>query len=82
MVDGYNFINVWENLRKIVEDDLDSVWKKLIDILVDFFGYKGYKIIIVFDLYLVKGVMWKKEIISNVEVIFIKEGEIVDNYIE
>ncbi|BCS80594.1 NYN domain-containing protein [Anaerocellum diazotrophicum] len=82
MVDGYNFINTWENLRKIAEEDLDSARKKLIDILADFSGYKGYKITIVFDSHLVKGAMRQKETISNVEVIFTKEGETADNYIE
>ncbi|ADL43088.1 protein of unknown function DUF901 [Caldicellulosiruptor obsidiansis OB47] len=82
MVDGYNFINAWENLRKIAEEDLDSARKKLIDILADFSGYKGYKITIVFDSHLVKGSMRRKETISNVEVIFTKEGETADNYIE
>jgi len=82
MVDGYNFINAWGFLREIAQEDLDSARKKLIDILADFSSYKGYKITVVFDSHLVKGAMRRKETISNVEVIFTKESETADNYIE
>ncbi|ABP66971.2 protein of unknown function DUF901 [Caldicellulosiruptor saccharolyticus DSM 8903] len=82
MVDGYNFINAWSKLKEIAKDDLEVARKKLIDILADFSGYKGYRITVVFDSHLVKGAQRKKEVINNIEVVFTKEGETADNYIE
>ncbi|WAM32726.1 NYN domain-containing protein [Caldicellulosiruptor naganoensis] len=82
MVDGYNFINAWSHLKRIAEDDLEAARKKLLDILADFSGYKGYKITIVFDSHLVKGAQRKREVINDIEVVFTKEGETADNYIE
>lgn len=82
MVDGYNFINAWDKLREIAKDDLEAARKKLIDILADFSGYRGYKITVVFDSHLVKGARRKKELVNNIEVVFTKEGETADNYIE
>ncbi len=66
----------------IAEDDLEAARKKLIDILADFSGYKGYRITVVFDSHLVKGARRKKEVINDIEVVFTKEGETADNYIE
>lgn len=82
MIDGYNFINAWGDLKSIAADDLDSARKKLIDVLADFSGYKGYRITVVFDSHLVKGASCKKEVINSIEVVFTKEGETADSYIE
>lgn len=81
-VDGYNIINSWSELKQIKEYDFSGSRKKLIDILQNYATYKGDKIIIVFDAHMVEKNIGKKERFGNVIVVFTKEGEIADNYIE
>lgn len=81
-VDGYNIINSWSELKKIKEYDFSGARKKLIDILENYATYKGDKVIIVFDAHMVEGSIEKKEKYGNTVVVFTKEGEIADNYIE
>ncbi|MEZ0536992.1 NYN domain-containing protein [Caldicellulosiruptoraceae bacterium PP1] len=82
IIDGYNILNAWEDLKEIALEDLDSARKKLIDILADYQGFKKYKITVVFDAHQVKGALLKSEMINGVEVIFTKEGETADSFIE
>ena len=81
-VDGYNVINSWPELRTIVEYSLETARQKLIDILQNYAVYKGYKVFIVFDGHLKKGNLENKEVYSGVVVIYTKEGETADSYIE
>lgn len=81
-VDGYNVINGWSDLRSIQNYELDAARQKLIDILQNYATYKGEKIIIVFDAHMVKGSLEKKERIGSLMVVFTKEGETADHYIE
>ena len=81
-VDGYNVINSWPELRVIVEYSLETARQKLIDILQNYAVYKGYKVFIVFDGHLKKGNLENKEFFSGVVVIYTKEGETADSYIE
>lgn len=82
-VDGYNVINSWPGLVGIREYSFDTARTKLIDILQNYSVYNGYKIIIVFDAHMVKGSLEKKEKIdSNIMVVFTKEGETADAFIE
>jgi len=81
-VDGYNVINSWPNLKKIKEQSYESSRQKLIGILQNYSAFKGYKIFIIFDAQMVKGSIQKKEKQGNVVVIFTKEGETADSYIE
>lgn len=82
-VDGYNVINSWSELREIKEYSLDSARQKLVDSLQNYAVYRGYKIIIVFDAHLKSISIEKKEKIGdNLVVVFTKEGETADSYIE
>ena len=81
-VDGYNVINSWPNLKKIKDYSYESSRQQLIDTLQNYSEFKGYKIFIVFDAHMVKGSLQKKERRGNLVVVFTKEGETADNYIE
>ena len=81
-VDGYNVINSWPSLKKIKDYSLESSRQKLIDTLLNYSEFKGYKLFIVFDAHMVKGSLEKKERQGNLVVVFTKDGETADNYIE
>ena len=81
-VDGYNVINSWPNLKVIKDFSYESSRQQLIDTLQNYSEYKGYKMIIVFDAHMVRGSLEKKEKQGELVVIFTREGETADNYIE
>lgn len=82
-VDGYNVINSWPNLKKQKDYTFDGAREKLIDTLHNYSVFEGCKIIIVFDAYKVARSIEKKENINNnVSVVFTKDGETADSYIE
>ncbi len=80
-IDGYNIINQWSYYRDISRNIANSR-NKLIELLVEYQAYLGIKIIVVFDAHLVKGSVEKKETVTGVEVIYTKEHETADSYIE
>ena len=75
-VDGYNVLNSWPILKKVVKEDFDGGRKKLIDILHNYGTYENVRIILVFDGYKVEGNLESKNKINN------KSGETADSYIE
>lgn len=82
-VDGYNVINSWVNLKKDKEISLDSARQKLIDILHNYGAVNGCRVILVFDGHKVAGNLESKyEHNKNLIVIFTKDGETADAYIE
>ncbi|MGG7163084.1 NYN domain-containing protein [Clostridium ihumii] len=81
-VDGYNVINSWPELRNIKDYSYESARAKLLDIMLNYAAFCGCKIEIVYDAHLVKGACEKKEKRDKVTVIFTKEGETADMYIE
>jgi predicted RNA-binding protein with PIN domain len=81
-VDGYNIIFAWKNLKKIADDSLDLARDKLIHIMKNYQGAKGFEVILVFDAYLVKGNKGSMEKDGNIYVVYTKEAETADNYIE
>jgi len=81
-VDGYNIINCWDNLRSLSNISLETARNELIEAMSEYQFYTGIKVIIVFDAHLVKGSIEKKEIIKGVEVVYTKEKETADHYIE
>lgn len=81
-VDGYNIINSWEKLRSLSEIDLEVARNELIDIMVEYQYYTKIKVIVVFDAHMVKGSSGRKEIIKDIEVVYTKEDETADQYIE
>lgn len=82
-VDGYNIINAWPNLYKLSNDvDLDSAREELIDIMKEYQNLSGEQVYVVFDAYLVKGGMSIEEKRDNLTVVYTKEHESADRYIE
>ncbi|SKA77860.1 hypothetical protein SAMN05428976_1034 [Clostridium sp. USBA 49] len=82
-VDGYNVINSWPELKKIKEYSLEAARVKLIDYIQNYATFKGYKVYIVFDAHMVSGSLEKKEkITDNLIIVYTKEGETADSYIE
>lgn len=80
-IDGYNIINQWSYYKDISRNIANSR-NKLIELLVEYQAYKGIKVIVVFDAHLVKGSLEKKETVAGVEVVYTKEHETADSYIE
>ncbi|SEO76944.1 hypothetical protein SAMN04488134_112108 [Amphibacillus marinus] len=81
LVDGYNIIGDWDELKRLKDLDLEQARKLLIDRLAEYQAYRGYRVIIVFDAYGVKG-LESKETPFQVEVIYTKEKETADQCIE
>lgn len=82
IVDGYNIINSWASLKSISEQSMEEAREKLIEILASYRAYKGLDIILVFDAHYVKGSREKEEMINNIKVVFTKEHQTADSYIE
>lgn len=81
-VDGYNIINCWGNLKEISEVNLDESRNELIDIMAEYRSYTGIEVIVVFDAHMVRGSRQKNELIKEVEVVYTKENQTADQYIE
>jgi len=82
LVDGYNIIFAWKHLAKIAQDSIDLARHKLCNTLCDYQGLTGLKIILVFDAHMVEGGLGSKEEYNNITVVFTKEAETADHYIE
>lgn len=82
LVDGYNVIFAWEKLRKLSEDNIDGAREALINILCNYQGYRKCNLILVFDAYKVKGAKREVEEINGIKIIYTKEAETADMYIE
>lgn len=82
-IDGYNVLNSWPNLKEGKNDSFDGRRLKLINILHNYGSYNDSKIIVVFDGHKVAGNIENKEDINkNLSIIFTKDGETADGYIE
>ncbi len=82
LVDGYNVIFSWDNLRELSKDNIDGARNALINILCNYQGYKKCDVIIVFDAYKVKGSSREVEKVNNINIVYTKEAETADMYIE
>lgn len=82
LVDGYNVIFSWKDLKKLSEDDLDFARTALINRLCAYASMTSINIIAVFDAYKVKGNTGSVEKINNISVVYTKEAETADSYIE
>ncbi|MBQ8301916.1 MAG: NYN domain-containing protein, partial [Clostridia bacterium] len=82
LVDGYNIIFAWDELKEIAKNSLENARDRLIDILCNYQGFKRCNVILVFDAYKVKGNMGSIEKIHNINVVYTKEAETADMYIE
>ncbi|MCM1058124.1 MAG: TetM/TetW/TetO/TetS family tetracycline resistance ribosomal protection protein [Firmicutes bacterium] len=82
LVDGYNIIFAWEELRSLAEVNIDSARDRLMDICCNFQGYSGATLILVYDAYKVKGNPGSVQRYHNIYVVYTKEAETADQYIE
>jgi len=82
LVDGYNIIFAWEDLRSLSEVNIDSARDRLMDICSNYQGYQGATLILVFDAYKVKGNPGSVMKYHNIYVVYTKEAETADQYIE
>lgn len=81
VVDGYNVIGAWEELKRLKLKDLELARDRLIELLAEYKAYTGDRVIVVFDAMYVKGIE-SKQAINGVEVIYTKENETADECIE
>ncbi|WP_288527061.1 translation factor GTPase family protein [uncultured Eubacterium sp.] len=82
LVDGYNVIFSWDNLKKLADSSIDGARNALINILCNYQGHKRCEVIVVFDAYKVKGNHREIEKVNNITVVYTKEAETADMYIE
>lgn len=82
LVDGYNVIFAWEDLKDLAQVSIDGARGKLLDVLCDYQGMKKCNLIVVFDAYRVQGHKTEISTYHNIHVVFTKEAETADQYIE
>ena len=82
LVDGYNIIFAWDELKAIAQDNLDAARKALCDLLCNYQGCRKCEVIAVFDAYKVQGGKGSVESYHNIHVVYTKEAETADAYIE
>ncbi|MCI8484576.1 MAG: GTP-binding protein [Lachnospiraceae bacterium] len=82
LVDGYNVIFAWEDLKELAEDNIDGARGKLLDLLSNYQGVRKCHLIVVFDAYRVQRHPTEMMDYHNIHVVFTKEAETADQYIE
>jgi predicted RNA-binding protein with PIN domain len=82
IVDGYNMIYAWENLKDIARTDIESARDQLIDLLTNYQGYRNCRVIIVFDGYRVKNNPGETIRKGDTQIIYTRQGQTADSYIE
>jgi predicted RNA-binding protein with PIN domain len=82
LVDGYNVINNWPELLELKEQDIGHARHRLVAYLSEFQALCGVQVIVVFDAHLVKGGVEQSENSQGIEIIYTKEEETADNWIE
>ncbi len=82
LVDGYNIIFAWDELKSLAQDSLEGARHLLMDLLCNYQGYQKCVVILVFDAYKVKGNPGSVEHYRNIHVVYTKEAETADAYIE
>ncbi|MEA5011930.1 MAG: translation factor GTPase family protein [Angelakisella sp.] len=82
LVDGYNIIFAWEDLNALAKTNIDAARHHLINILCNYQGFRQCQVILVFDAYKVKGNQGEVEQHHNISVVYTKEAETADMYIE
>lgn len=82
LVDGYNIIFGWDELNRLAKESLDAARNRLINIMCNYHGFRRCNLILVFDAYRVKGAHREVEEINGISVIYTKEAETADMYIE
>jgi predicted RNA-binding protein with PIN domain len=82
LVDGYNIIFAWDELKTLAREDLGAAREALVEILCNYQGYKGCNVILVFDAYKVQNNPGSVEKRGNISVVYTKQAETADMYIE
>ena len=82
LVDGYNIIFSWEDLNALSKTNVAAARQKLMDVLCNYQGYKKCTVILVFDAYKVEGFQGEVQKYHNIHVVYTKEAETADQYIE
>lgn len=82
LVDGYNVIYAWDELKELLDTNVDAARGKLLDEMCNYQGMKGMELIVVFDAYRVKGHETEISDYLNIHVVYTKEAETADQYIE
>ena len=82
LVDGYNIIFAWDELKAVAKENLDAARKNLMDVLSNYQGFKKNIVILVFDAYKVQGNPGSVEKYHNIDVVYTKESQTADAYIE
>ena len=82
IVDGYNIIFAWEELSALAKENLDAARRGLCDILSNYAGFTKHRLVVVFDGYKQKGNPGEKSQFHNIQVVYTREGETGDAYIE
>ena len=82
IVDGYNIIFAWPHLAELAKDDIDAARRRLCDELSSYAGFTKHRLVVVFDGYKQKGNPGEKSQFSNIQIVFTKEAETADAYIE
>lgn len=81
-IDGYNIINSWERFNELKKGHLEEARNELIEIMTEYKHYSGIEIIIVFDAHLVKGNYGTEVNYNGLKIVYTKENETADQYIE
>ena len=82
IVDGYNIIFAWDELSTLAKEDLDAARRRLCDLLSSYAGYKKCNLVLVFDGYKQKGSPGSRTVWNNIRIVYTKEGQTGDAYIE
>lgn len=82
LVDGYNIIFAWDELQRLAAQDIAAARGALIDILANYQGFRKCRVIVVFDAYKVKGNPGSVQTVHGIKVVYTKEAETADTYIE
>lgn len=82
LVDGYNIIHAWPEVKELAEDNMDGARLKLMDVLCSYQAVRQCEVIVVFDAYKVPGGRERIGDYNNIKVVFTKEAQTADEYIE
>ena len=82
LVDGYNIIFAWEELKAVSRESLEHARQCLMDILANYHGFHPCELILVFDAYKVAGNVGATEEYHGIHIVYTREAETADNYIE
>jgi predicted RNA-binding protein with PIN domain len=82
LVDGYNVLNAWPELKVLLDTDFDGAREKLNDFMIEYSTYYGEVVYVVYDAYLTNSKIEKIESVGNVHIVYTKENQTADAFIE